>query len=641
MKTSSIAYRVADFLKRHPPFEFFSEEDLLELAASGRVKFHETDEYVQRQGEDYSPYVFAIQQGRVDLLDGASEGEVQRDVLGEGDILGVYRLIGYKKFAYSARTASDVILYALDGDLLAELISKYPQASRYISAYFSVRESSHDNRSAGDDPLRRRSSWLDLREGVDDISHRNLITLQPDDPLRVAAERIGQRRVSAALVVDSEGSPLGLVGAHETLGLLASGEATLDTPAKDAMHHRFGRDEAGLSAGHYLLTMMRGGTRWVATTTGRHRSTKVVGLLSQSDLNALHGENPVPIVERIRTAESVAELKRWNERARLLIAEGLTDRSDVRWYAEIAAEFNRSVVARCIELGERELAAAGHDRPSVRACWLFFGSAARRELLTRADLDFGLVHENPQESDKEAVEDYFEKLCLWVVGAVESAGFTFAKSAIRPHNPRWRQSVAGWTRTYAGWIKDPILNRIYEGRPFFDIAPAYGHLDVAERLQENLSQLLNENPDFVPLLAVDSFGNLPPLTFYQGLVVDDSGARSDSLDLRRSAIYPLVDVARVFGLAHGSIDRTSTIERLAAAKEDYPAQATLLDEAIDAMQVALYHRAHAGLRNNSDGSIVATESLSRLDQQLLKSAFRTVLQLMRFGAEAFNIRPRA
>ncbi len=641
MKTSSIAYRVADFLKRHPPFEFFSEQDLLELAASGRVKFHETDEYVQRQGEDYSPYVFAIQQGRVDLLDETAEREVLRDVLGEGDILGVHRLIGYNKFAYSARTASDVILYALDGDLLAQLIDKYPRASRYISAYFSVRESFHDSRAGGDDPLRRRASWLDLREGVDDVSHRNLITLQPDDPLRVAAEQIADRRVSAALVVDIDGAPLGLVGAHETLGLLASGRATLDTPAKDAMHLGFGRDEAGLSAGHYLLTMMRGGTRWVATTTGRRTRKKVVGLLSQSDLNALHGENPVPIVERIRTAESVAELRRWNERARSLIVEGLTDRSDVRWYAEIATEFNRAVLGRCIELAEQELATSGHQPPAMRSCWLFFGSAARRELLTAADLDFGLVHENPRESDRQAVEEYFEKLCLWVVGAVESAGFTFAKSAIRPDNPRWRQSIAGWTSSYAGWIEDPILNRIYEGRPFFDLTPAYGHLDVAERLQENLGLLLKENPDFVPLLAVDSFGNLPPLTFYQGLVVDDSGAGSDSLDLRRSLIYPLVDVARVFGLAHGSIERTSTIERLATAKSDFPAHSTLLDEASDAVQVALYHRAHSGLRNNSDGSIVATESLSRLDQQLLKNAFRTVLELMRFGAEVFNIRPRA
>jgi CBS domain-containing protein len=407
------------------------------------------------------------------------------------------------------------------------------------------------------------------------------------------------------------------------------------------MHLRFGRDEAGLSAGHYLLAMMRGGTRWVATTTGRRTQQKVVGLLSQSDLNALHGENPVPIVERIRSAESVAELKRWNERARSLIIEGLTDRSDVRWYAEIATEFNRAVLGRCVELAERELATSGYQPPTVRSCWLFFGSAARRELLTTADLDFGLVHENPQESDRQAVEDYFEKLCLWVLGAVESAGFTFAKSAIRPHDPRWRQSLAGWTSTYAGWIEDPIHNRIYEGRPFFDLTPAYGHLDVAERLQENLGLMLKKNPEFVPLLAVDSFGNLPPLTFFQGLVVDDSGARSDSLDLRRSAIYPLVDVARVFGLAQGSINSTSTVERLAAAKANYPAQSTLLDEAADAMQVALYHRAHSGLRNNSDGAIVATESLSRLDQQLLKNAFRTVLQLMRFGAEAFNIRPRA
>jgi hypothetical protein len=36
LKTSLIRQRVADFLKSHQPFEFFSETDRLALASSGR-----------------------------------------------------------------------------------------------------------------------------------------------------------------------------------------------------------------------------------------------------------------------------------------------------------------------------------------------------------------------------------------------------------------------------------------------------------------------------------------------------------------------------------------------------------------------------------------------------------------------------
>jgi hypothetical protein len=40
LKTSLIRQRVADFLKSHQPFEFFSETDRLALASSGRRQLH-------------------------------------------------------------------------------------------------------------------------------------------------------------------------------------------------------------------------------------------------------------------------------------------------------------------------------------------------------------------------------------------------------------------------------------------------------------------------------------------------------------------------------------------------------------------------------------------------------------------------
>ena len=69
--TSAISYRVADFLKKHPPFQAMEEGDLLELAARGRVRFHEANEYILWQGEPHKLHVFVIQQGTVSLWDEA------------------------------------------------------------------------------------------------------------------------------------------------------------------------------------------------------------------------------------------------------------------------------------------------------------------------------------------------------------------------------------------------------------------------------------------------------------------------------------------------------------------------------------------------------------------------------------------
>ena len=138
MKTSVIRHRVADFLKLHAPFDALSEQDLLDLAGSGRVKFHESEEYVFHQGDAKGQLVWIIQQGRVELLEERTTSEQLRDVLGEGDLLGLDRFAGDGSCLHSARTATDVILYGVDASVLESVIPRYPAVLRFLSARFSV-----------------------------------------------------------------------------------------------------------------------------------------------------------------------------------------------------------------------------------------------------------------------------------------------------------------------------------------------------------------------------------------------------------------------------------------------------------------------------------------------------------------------
>jgi CBS domain-containing protein len=82
MQTAAIPYRVADFLKQHPPFEFMDEPDLVALAARGRVKFHEADEYICWQSSPHTPFIYVIQQGSVSLWDESVNPPVLRNIRG-------------------------------------------------------------------------------------------------------------------------------------------------------------------------------------------------------------------------------------------------------------------------------------------------------------------------------------------------------------------------------------------------------------------------------------------------------------------------------------------------------------------------------------------------------------------------------
>jgi CBS domain-containing protein len=138
MNTSVIRYRVADFLKSHAPFDALPEQHLIGLAGQGRVKFHESDEYIFRQGQAKTPWVWIIQQGRVELVDEAAGPNQLRDVLGEGDLLGLDRFLGDGAYLSSARTTCDVIVYALDAGAFEDLAARHAAVKRYLAAHFSV-----------------------------------------------------------------------------------------------------------------------------------------------------------------------------------------------------------------------------------------------------------------------------------------------------------------------------------------------------------------------------------------------------------------------------------------------------------------------------------------------------------------------
>jgi hypothetical protein len=157
----------------------------------------------------------------------------------------------------------------------------------------------------------------------------------------------------------------------------------------------------------------------------------------------------------------------------------------------------------------------------------------------------------------------------------------------------------------AAAIRDPILNDLYGHRALFD---HIFDLDVPENV--------------IGILANDSMNHMPPLTFYDGAVLDLDGGRRTTLDLESSALNPIVDAARVFALARRSLDPPGVLERLGIAASDYPEHEAVFREAADAYRVAFYYHTIGG-------------RLSRYDQRLLKTAFVAIQRLLELTTRTF------
>ena len=618
MRSSSIYYRVTDFLKAFPPFSFVGEEDLLRLAGSGRVKFHESGEYVYWQGHKPGRFVFVIQQGTVKLVDETHQAELLQDVLGEGDIIGAEQLAGKSEYQYSAKTTSDVIIYALLADEFQRLGEPYPKFARYIESNFSVA------------PLDSSGKLTDVEGGGPGGHHlpvdflaRRMLTGADSTPLPEAAGRMS-RHGRDTMVVTNNGAPTGYLN-DTSFRRLASGDIGPSGGVAGVMATPLPVLSDALPSHAYAMEMLRGGCSAVGIADSKGALKAVV---TESDLTLLGVPNLPQLGHEIRRSQTLAELGELRRLALRFATRSLTDPSAVEWVTEAFTELNRLVVSRAIELTE---GADGHRGAS--RCWVYFGAAARGELLTGGMPDVGLVYVG---GDAKVARQLGEQ----VSRALRQCGYHSPNDAITPADEGTCRSLAEWKESYSRWISDPVLSGLYAGLRFFELAPVRGDAVLVAKLQQHIREEVKKDESFVPILANDSMANLPPLTFFQGLVVEDDGERTARFDLRRGTLRPLADVGRVYALERADASQTPTVARLEAAGAEVEEQRDLFADAAITFRVALYHQARIGLRDGTGGWTIEPRALSKLEQQVLKNGFRTIMKLLKFTAKRNGIRAR-
>ena len=635
MQAASIGYRVADFLKQHPPFQFLDSDALLELAMSGRVKFHEGGERVYEQGRPRGRFVFVIQQGCVEILTQGHSGEELRDLRGEGDLLGLGAFLEEETHRHTARTAGDVLLYALPRDAFETLARGNGDVRRYLAAALSL----GDGHAVAPGAAREAglSPWiaaLPLRGGA-----TPLVTCPPDLAVRDVARRMQRAGSSLGVVVDDQGRPLGCIRDADLRGRVATGELPLDAPARQLMT---GLPTAppGQTAGEYLLTMLRERSDVLALTADGGAGSPVESLVVEQDAMLCGGNSPLPVRAAIERAPAPGELRELRERSEALLLEGLAGLAGLEWHRAVASELHRALLERSVALAEAALAEDGAPAPDLPHCWLLLGAAGRDELLTRFDLDVGLVYADPGAHDEAEAGEGFRRLGERVAAALAACGFERSDAVPGPAAPSRCLPLSGWGRRFEEIASDPITSGAWRALACFDLQPACGDRGLVETLRERIVASLAGNDNFVPLLANDSLAHLPPLTFFQGLVVDGEGVGHETLDLWRSALQPLVDMGRVLALERRDLDTTRTSSRLEGTLARHPEHAAVLREAGEAFRVALFHQARGGLRRGDDGSRIGPAELTRYDQQLLKAGFRSIAALLELTASHFGLHAR-
>jgi CBS domain-containing protein len=601
--TSAISYRVADFLKKHPPFQAVDERDLLALAARGRVRFHEANEYILWQGEPHKLHVFVIQHGTVSLWDEADGQSALRDVRGAGDMLGIERYSGAPGCLHSARSESDVVTYAFPADDFAALVGKYPYVRQYVDAHDTV---TADYQWATD---ARDPQKLFLH---DVIGGRALESCAPDASIGEAVRTMLASGADAIAIVDGDRRAQAVLTVGSLLSWIAAGAGSADRPVSDLVREAPPAVGSGASVVDGMLALAEADADALAITSDGSPAGQLRAVVTPRDIARVFGDQPNAILRDIRLASSTRALRELNHRARALALQYLTSAGSLDWLARFLSLADAGILTRVVAL-------AGDDLRS--ACWCVCGASGRGESLTRhappvvviAADDSGLPalqarHQRVTEALAEC--DYLDRAELPYDRAFHVA------------------SGEAWQRRYEEWLRDPIHARMFRARPLFDLRRVAGRTTILPGLERAVAEAVDR--DLLQVLANDCLASLPPLTFFEDAVVDDAGEQSHLFRLEHSALQPLVDVGRVFGLASKRVFGTSTRERFAAARTLLPEHEAVFREASETLRILLWQQARIGIAQGTTGSELPPALLSRHDRHVLKGGFRSILRLLEF-----------
>jgi CBS domain-containing protein len=527
---------VAGFLGRYPPFSALSRDALVRLAHRGEIEFFPAGSDILIQAGRPSRYLYVIRRGSVDLLDA---GQVV-DVLDEGESFGHPSLLSGLPPAFTVRAREDCLCYLFPAEPTLAALSD-PAGLRFLAVTLEDRLDRAAARS------RRGFSLGTARLGT--LASPVPVIAGPDVSIREVAAQMTEQRASSAVVVVDDG--FGIVTDTDLRSKVVARGLPPDSPVETAMSAPAVSAPPERLAFDALVDMLEAGIHHLLVIDANR---SLLGVVTHAALLNLEAPSPFTLRQEIARAGGVAELAKATAALPQVVVKLLDAGVDAVDLGDVIATASDAVVRRVLELAVREL-----GEPPCPWAWLALGSEARREQTLATDQDNGLAYDGPEDE----VDDYFAAFAERANGWLAECGFAACRAGVMARNRPWRRSRSAWLELFDTWLRFPDRQRVFLATIAFDLRRVAGPL-MLEREVDELLATATRRPAFRSRLARAALDFRPPTGFLREFVVERSGERVGTLDIKRGGVMPIVDLARFYALTVGST-AVGTLDRIRAA----------------------------------------------------------------------------
>jgi CBS domain-containing protein len=591
------------YLRGISPFHALPAALFDEVAGKLEVGLFPAGTQLGRVGGEPLQHLYVIRKGAVHV---GRDGQTLQ-VLEEGEAFGYTSLITAQA-TLDVFVDEDLLAYRIPAEVFRRLLT---DAS--FSSHFAGQLSERLRASLEHSPV--ATFQPDLTMPVGQLLRGPPTWVEPGATVAEAARVMSAAGISSVLV---RSEPPGIVTDRDFRNRVLAGGLASDVPVTRVFSRPLLTVAAETPIYQVWTELLDARVHHLPVT----RDGIVIGVLTSTDILRSTAQGPVAVLRSVERLESRASLGGYATRVTEMVAALLAGGLDPMAIAGLVARLNDALVRRLLHWAVADL-----GPPPAPYAWIVFGSEGRMEQTLLTDQDNALIYADAGGVHRE----WFQAFAALVNGDLEKAGFPPCPGGYMAVT--WHGTLTEWTDRFLGWTDVPTPQALLVASIFFDYRKVGGDLDL-----EPLERVIHEaarKPVFLRLLAKDALQFRPP----QLLLLRLRGA-SSTVDLKGSAIRPIVGLARRFAIEAGSQAR-GTIERLEAAR-----RAGLLDDDTlatmsEAFRFLLGLRLRLQLRLTVAGKPVSNKvdlpALSAIERSRVKDSFGAIRSWQDQAADQFHV----
>ncbi len=621
-----ITDRIAYFLKDYPPFDRMDRGDLNVIASKTVVRYYKPDESIFNEGNAQSGFCFILNQGNIKLLRVGSMGEELIDQCEPGDIFGVRSIITQSGYSMTARSVEESLVYAFPKEVFEKLFNTNAEFSNYFASGYAAGQIV----VRGDQANSHKPSLISPK-----IAYTKKVVTCTNESIEAVAKKMSEHGVGSIVIIDENNFPIGIVTDTDLRNkVLAKGKNPSES-INEIMSSPVKTVKDSITVSEVMMEMIKTGVHHLVVTKKGTEKSQVCGIISDHDVIISQQNHPASLLKSIKKSNEPSEWKLIRDKVEVLLSEYLSHNADTSLASTLITKINDTIIEKAVNSTLEKFP----ESKAINFCWLNLGSEGREEQLLRTDQDNAIVFEDTRNNEKT------QALLLNVASEVNSilieCGFKECPAEIMARNPDYCQPLTQWKSYFDKWINAPDPRSVMNCTIFFDYRLGYGNQVLIEELNSHIINTLDKNELFLNFLAKNSLQNPPPLSFFKNFLLEKGGEHKNEFDIKKRAMMPLADAARLLLLDHGEMGIQNTVKRYQRLAEIEPKSKDLFETAAKSYEIFMSHRAKNGLEKEDSGQFIDLDRLTKLEKQILKNAFVSIKEIqdlvkVRFQQVYFN-----